>query len=241
MAVNAVAALYGTPLGPIAAPGGTRAPLPDRPLDQFPHGGPRLPHRLHARLRGRDTEDPAGGPTIRGLLAGHGALGVRAVLGPPAMPLALRLRTHGLAPHIHIPRALQSTLRLLTLRRTLRRLAIQGLLPLTRVIRAEHRAVGLPALHLAPLHPVPGRRGLGAPGLALGDGALGVAVLLADRLSAFPGAMGDAALAFFEGNDGGHGTVGYLQRPHGHRPRGQLHDAHPLHRVVPDAEVYDKV
>mmetsp|Transcript_62829 Transcript_62829/g.168613 ORF Transcript_62829/g.168613 Transcript_62829/m.168613 type:complete len:323 (-) Transcript_62829:5-973(-) len=223
---------------PIATARRTPAPVANNPLVVRSLRRSDWANRLHTVCWGRDAHSVLA--ARRSNFALHSALRLRTRRRLLAFPLALRTRAHCLTSELTAP-TIQHAMGLLTSGRALRGLTIQRLLPFTWVRRTEHRAVGLPALHLAPLHPVPGRRGLGAPGLALGDGALGVAVLLADRLSAFPGAMGDAALAFFEGNDGGHGTVGYLQRPHGHRPRGQLHDAHPLHRVVPDAEVYDKV
>mmetsp|Transcript_27254 Transcript_27254/g.65797 ORF Transcript_27254/g.65797 Transcript_27254/m.65797 type:complete len:274 (-) Transcript_27254:7-828(-) len=131
------------------------------------------------------------GVAVRGLLADHPALRLRALRGLLALPLALGLRADGGA--IQVIATSELALGLLADGLARGGIAVQGLLPLAGVLGAEHLALRLPALHLALL--VLRRRGLRAPGLALRTVAPGLAVLLADGLGALPGAVGHAALA----------------------------------------------
>mmetsp|Transcript_26786 Transcript_26786/g.64511 ORF Transcript_26786/g.64511 Transcript_26786/m.64511 type:complete len:473 (+) Transcript_26786:299-1717(+) len=135
--------------------------------------------------------------TLRGLLADHLALRLGALLGLLALELADRIRAERFARQRSI--ADKSALRLLAPGVALRALAIQRLPTLADVLRAEHLALRLVAVHPA-LRELVGVCGLGAPGLALGPVAHGLTVLLADGLGAVPGAVGHAAQALRLGN-----------------------------------------
>mmetsp|Transcript_57607 Transcript_57607/g.123843 ORF Transcript_57607/g.123843 Transcript_57607/m.123843 type:complete len:328 (+) Transcript_57607:771-1754(+) len=123
----------------------------------------------------------------QGLLADQAALGPGADLGVPAVPGTPRRVAHIQARHRI--RARQPAHRLGTFSAALRGGAVRPLLPLTSVLRAEHRAMRRLAVDLAVGVVRPG-----APGLAAGLLALRGTILVADRLGAVPGAMGVAGL-----------------------------------------------
>mmetsp|Transcript_58896 Transcript_58896/g.157430 ORF Transcript_58896/g.157430 Transcript_58896/m.157430 type:complete len:214 (+) Transcript_58896:727-1368(+) len=148
---------------------------------------------------------------VRGLLADHLAQRLGAFPGLVALPLALRLRAHRLAPDVRVW-AVEAAPGVGALRAALGRGAIQGLLPWGAhvLLGAEHRTVGLAAVHPAVLVGVLGR--LGAPRLTFRNLAMRLAVLLTYRAGAIPSTMRHAAPALAQRDDRGNRLPWLIRR-----------------------------
>mmetsp|Transcript_113312 Transcript_113312/g.259810 ORF Transcript_113312/g.259810 Transcript_113312/m.259810 type:complete len:201 (-) Transcript_113312:319-921(-) len=183
-----------------ATAGGAPVPFTDDPFVIRSLRRSDRANRLHPIRRWRDTHCvfPASGSH----LALHSALRLRARRRLLALPLALRTRAHRLASQLAAS-TIQHALWLFTSGGALRSLAVQRLFPFARVRRTEHRAVGLSTLHLAILESIRAVR-LRAPRFARRHTTFGMTILLAHRLRATPGTMGNATLPLIEWHNSRH-------------------------------------
>mmetsp|Transcript_56343 Transcript_56343/g.129258 ORF Transcript_56343/g.129258 Transcript_56343/m.129258 type:complete len:522 (-) Transcript_56343:62-1627(-) len=134
---------------------------------------------------------------FRRLLANHLAIRLRTFLGLLALPITNRIRTHTLALQAIV--AKETALRLFASCCALWGLAVQSLPTLTNILGAEHAALRGVALHVAASKLILTK--LRAPRLTIRSVAVGLTILLANRLRAVPSAVRQTTETLIVGNE----------------------------------------
>mmetsp|Transcript_2981 Transcript_2981/g.7075 ORF Transcript_2981/g.7075 Transcript_2981/m.7075 type:complete len:220 (-) Transcript_2981:677-1336(-) len=138
----------GAPTG--TASRGAQTPLSDNPSSLLNLRLGSLSRRFPTVRQGWGNHQLSRDRAVGRLLAHHLALRSWTVLGLSASPLALGLGANRLAAQRAILVAVQLALWFVALGAALRGIAVQRLVPHAWVLRTEHGAAGITAIHLAP-------------------------------------------------------------------------------------------